>query len=348
MNRGIAIALISLCGLIPSQSRASQPQSSSAPDSQLRVSFPYKPWAVELDAPGFVEMSVLPSNVATVHAAFRDSQTHVSLSIELDNPERRSVPIVCPAFLEKKMSWIIKSGQITKETQLGSFDVLEIRFPPSDRMKNPFEILMGCAMNDGIYVEIQLNKGKFAGLDSEELADVLKAVHFAETTLDFPKVKAVAQSEQVNPPELTSLDYLRQGGNLYIMQDYSDAVVPYQKAFDLEKINPQLPKADWFRLLNNLGLAYEMIGDLPQAMEIFTYGAQNAPEYPIFQYDLATYYAERGERDKTVYSLNRAFLHKENILTGETMPDPRQDDSFQEFMKDKKFRDFVDTLVAGN
>ena len=58
--------------------------------------------------------------------------------------------------------------------------------------------------------------------------------------------------------------------------------------------------------------------------------------------------AGRGDLDKTMAFLQKAFAFKANMIQGETMPDPRHDDSFQSFMSNDRFRNFVDSLYARN
>jgi hypothetical protein len=40
------------------------------------------------------------------------------------------------------------------------------------------------------------------------------------------------------------------------------------------------------------------------------------------------------------------FDYKANTLPGEVMPDPRQDDSFKQMMKNKEFRDLAESLAG--
>ncbi len=43
--------------------------------------------------------------------------------------------------------------------------------------------------------------------------------------------------------------------------------------------------------------------------------------------------------------LKKAFDYKANALQGETMPDPRTDDSFKKLMKNKEFRELAEALA---
>ena len=50
--------------------------------------------------------------------------------------------------------------------------------------------------------------------------------------------------------------------------------------------------------------------------------------------------------DKAMRYLSKAFPRRANSIPGDGMPDPRQDDSFQRFMFNERFREFVDSLTA--
>ncbi len=63
---------------------------------------------------------------------------------------------------------------------------------------------------------------------------------------------------------------------------------------------------------------------------------------------MACVYAERNDQANAIAYLKKAFEYKANVIPGEKMPDPRTDDSFQRFLKDEKFRKFLDTLVSGD
>ena len=63
-----------------------------------------------------------------------------------------------------------------------------------------------------------------------------------------------------------------------------------------------------------------------------------------FYYNLACIYAEMNDMESTMSYLKMAFKYKENVIPGESMPDPRSDDSFQRFMNNEKFRRLVESL----
>ena len=126
---------------------------------------------------------------------------------------------------------------------------------------------------------------------------------------------------------------------------YSSRQVPYSQALEFEKADPKLGKPLWYALIDNLGMSYGITGDLQKARETFEYGASKDPTYPLFYYNLACTYAEMHDGARAESYLKKAFDNKANVLPGETMPDPRTDDSFTDLMKDKEFRDLAEGLT---
>ena len=135
------------------------------------------------------------------------------------------------------------------------------------------------------------------------------------------------------------MDLLGEGSNYFLKHDYKKAIPPYQKALDLEKQNRTLDKNLWKVLVDNLGMAYGITGDLKKAKETFEYGIEKEPDYPMFYYNLACTYGEMMDMDKAIAYLRLAFARKKNMIEGEEMPNPATDSSFERFMNDQKFRD---------
>jgi tetratricopeptide (TPR) repeat protein len=90
-----------------------------------------------------------------------------------------------------------------------------------------------------------------------------------------------------------------------------------------------------------------MTGQLTKARATFEQGIQADPTYPIFHYNLACTFAEMNDLDHAMQSLATAFRYRKNQNPGEKgMPDPRQNPSFQRFMKNETFRTLVNDLTA--
>jgi hypothetical protein len=54
-------------------------------------------------------------------------------------------------------------------------------------------------------------------------------------------------------------------------------------------------------------------------------------------YNLACAFALEGDRGKALANLAAAFQHKNNMLKGAKLPDPRRDDSFKTYLRDADF-----------
>ncbi len=113
------------------------------------------------------------------------------------------------------------------------------------------------------------------------------------------------------------------GSKYFLDKQFDKAIGPYQKALDLEKSDRKLESRWWRMLIDNLGMAYGITGDLKSAEEVFRYGISKDPTYPLFYYNLACTYAERNDLDNTIQHLKTAFEYKQNVNPGEQMPDPK-------------------------
>jgi tetratricopeptide (TPR) repeat protein len=145
-----------------------------------------------------------------------------------------------------------------------------------------------------------------------------------------------AAEEAVKSPS-ESMKLLEEGSRSYLKHDYRAAVGPYAKALEIEKKQVTLDKALWYVLIDNLGMAYGISGDLKRAKETFEYGLSQDKTYPMFYYNLACTYAEMSDVDRAIANLRLAFQYKANVLPGEQVPDPRLDDSFQRFAESERF-----------
>jgi len=133
------------------------------------------------------------------------------------------------------------------------------------------------------------------------------------------------------------MELVKEGSYYFLKHDFKSAIPPYQKALDLEKQNRTLDKTLWKVLVDNLGMAYGITGDLDRAKGTFAYGISKDPDYPMFYYNMACTYAEKEDIDKAIEYLKLAFDRRENMIPGEKMPDPAKDDSFERFMKNEEF-----------
>ncbi|MEO8342029.1 MAG: tetratricopeptide repeat protein [Nitrospirota bacterium] len=210
-----------------------------------------------------------------------------------------------------------------------------------------------CLAHDNVYADIHLSKVHYTTTDAPLFRSILKSVRLQSGPPEVKQIQTkprpqIQSKPHIHPPPPeppNSQELFNLGNVFYLKNKYAQAVLPYQKAFDLEKANPELDRTVWRALIDNLGIAYSMTGRLKEARATFEQGIQADPTYPKFHYNLACTFAEMNDLKRTMQSLATAFRHRKNLNSGEkTMPDPRQDSPFQRFMKNETFRNFVNDL----
>ena len=158
--------------------------------------------------------------------------------------------------------------------------------------------------------------------------------------------KGAATAPVASPSE--AMKYVEEGSRHYVKHDYQGAIGPYAKALEIEKKQPALDKTLWRVLIDNLGMAYGITGDLKRAKATFDYGLSQDKTYPMFYYNLACTFAEMNDVEGSIANLRLAFQNKDNVNAGEHVPDPRDDDSFQRFAESERFNAALRQMGLGN
>jgi hypothetical protein len=136
----------------------------------------------------------------------------------------------------------------------------------------------------------------------------------------------------------TAMDYFVYGSWAYNHRNLKDAAKYYQAALDLEKTERVLPEYLWLVVVDNMAMSYGIPGDNKRAREILEYGISVRPDYPMFYYNKACSFAEEKNLDSALHYLARANDLRANMIPGETMPNPLEDESFKRYKKDKRFK----------
>ncbi len=305
---------------------------SMAPAEQARhvatIAFVEKPWGVALDITGYsIHINgVKPDGRRYFFAT--NAATSMNLSVTLEMVTGQATGQGCLAHLEHiAQTSAANIGQGITRYEVRHMPVIEY-LGPAVRVENVDQFhLFACAGKENVYADIHISKKGFKTGDESLLRDVL-------ASLDI--VAAAAAS---------SLDHFRAGSAPYLQGNYAQAIPYYEQALALEQSNPTLDKSIWRLLIQNLGMAYRVTGDLQQARTIFEYGVAQDPANPLFHYNLARTYAGMNDRDKAMQSLHAAFHNHRHRNVGESLPDPRQDVSFRRFMLDPGFRTLAESLM---
>jgi Tetratricopeptide repeat len=306
----------------------------------LSVSISGKTWAVEIDSPGFTVETNERKPDGRQYLLANNSKSGVVLSVTLEQANGGADSSTCPDFLKQRVASLSNLGvKDVKYSEVSSMPIAEYFLPTLQDLPIKQENVVACTAKEDVYVDIHLSKSGFKPSEESLLMDVLNRIHIADR-----RGGAAAPSAL----DGNSGDYFAQGSRYYVANNFKGAIPLYQKALDLEKQRPTLSKNYWRVLVDNLGMAYGITGDLDRSEATFNYGVSKDPEYPMFYYNLGCVYAERNDMDESMSYLSKAFERKANAIPGEGMPDPRQDDSFQRFMSNERFRKFVDSLPTSN
>ncbi len=315
----------------------------------VSVSFPGKNWAVEINSPGFtVEVEEMKSD-GRQYVLANNSETGVVLSVTLEQSKGGADNSTCPDFLRKRVQSLSQLGVTdVKQSTIGSLAVVEYLLPKPNGIPLQQKNVVACTAKEDIYVDIHLSKAMFQPSDAPLFTDVLNQVHITNRSGPEVSISPGAPGAKSLGSGVSSLDYFREGSRYFRAGDFGKSIAPYQKALELEKQQRTLSQDYWRVLVDSLGMAYGVTGDLDHAEETFNYGLNKDPNYPMFHYNLGCASAERNDMEATMKHLQKAFSLKANSIPGEQMPDPRQDDSFRRFMSNERFRTFVDSLVGSN
>jgi len=328
---------------IPAPSLAQQGE----PQQRLSVSFPGKAWAVEIDSPGFVVRQEQRKPDGREYLLAGDPATNLLVSVTLEQVEGGADSKTCPDFLQKRAHSLPPQMTATEiqSSVINQMAVIEYFIPEAGGVHLRQKNMVACLTKDDIFIDIHLSKIQFHASDEGLFTDLLNHVRITDQPASPAAKTPVRPSEQ---PGNTSNELFAEGNRHFLERDFQGAIAPYKAALEHEKKQRQLTKEYWTVLVDNLGMAYGISGDLDHAEETFNYGLSKDPDYPMFYYNLACTYAERNNMQKAMDYLQMAFSLKANSLPGEGMPDPRQDDSFTRFMSNDRFRKFADSLVSSN
>jgi tetratricopeptide (TPR) repeat protein len=196
-------------------------------------------------------------------------------------------------------------------------------------------------VSGGTWIDLHISAASDSAAENQRnLESLLARIQVRE------KAANEASEDAVRSPS-ESMKLLEDGSPSYLKHDYRAAIGPYAKALELEKKQVTLDKTLWHVLIDNLGMAYGISGDLKRAKETFEYGLSQDKTYPMFYYNLACTYAEMSDVDRAIANLRLAFQYKDNTLPGEQVPDPRLDDSFQRFAESERFNNALREMGVG-
>jgi len=292
-------------------------------DNRLLLALPDLEWAVEIRSPGFEvrKRSVQPRER---RASFQASHEKSGLMVSA---------FLLPSSGKDAKAWRDGEWPSKRREGLNNFLTAELDDAAIVWYRLDYPDLNARGLHSHIYrtkggmaVEVHISKLPFKDGDEADFEQIFGAIRFLE------------------PYDYEAWEGIKVGSYYYQRHDLRSAIVHYGKALEHEKKRRTLPRDLWRVLVDNLGMAYGISGDLARAKETFEYGLSVEPAYPMFYYNMACTYAEMGQLDTALESLRKAYEHRGNMIAGERLPDPSRDSSFKRFVNDPKFQVAVKEL----
>jgi predicted Zn-dependent protease len=145
-----------------------------------------------------------------------------------------------------------------------------------------------------------------------------------------------ADIARLHPSNVAAQMYL--GQTLFREEKFAEAIAPYEKVRTLEKGGVKLSQTQHRILNDQLAMAYGISGRTADAKALLQESVRTDPGYPLNYYNLACVAADENDKASVLKNLSLAFQHKEQVLTGEKMPDPASDPSFKKYAQDADFK----------
>jgi tetratricopeptide (TPR) repeat protein len=299
-----AIYLLLPLGPVPATSFAiSHTSADSNPPNRVLVGLWDRNWGVTLDLPGFTvkENDIKPDGRRYLLAA--DPTINLEVSVFIEDASQNRIQRSCREGMEERlrdnaqnMALQIVGGIEKKDTKIweaGGKTFLDYTIPSMTAPDGKKQALnqknrFACFERDNAFIDLHLSKVNSQPNDEGKFNEVIDSVGFREGIVRG------------------STDYLQVGSLFYLGHDYQRAIAPYAQALALEQKNRQLDKKLWFVLVDNLGMAYGITGNLDKARETFEYGIQQDPDYPLFYYNMAGYFGEKEDASNAALYLKKA------------------------------------------
>ncbi len=327
--------------IIPSAQILGQNQTSTGVIGRGVVSLPDKTWGVEIDLSGFTITSNGMKSDGRRYLSANNNATEVEVSVTLEEFDPAHTHMTCKEIMNTRVANTpvnmtlygalgiepknVKFWESGDKTFM-EYSVPKLKIPGQKPVDINQQNRFICLRHEDVFADVHVSKPNFQP-GEEKLFDL------------------VFDSVQIHEGLVrTSMDYFLAGTSSYNLGDLKRAIPSYARALALEQQEPKLEKKFWYVLVDNLGMAYGVTGDLESARKTFEYGIQKDPDYPMFYYEIADYYGEKGDLQNTMSFLQKAWDRRDNLLPGEKFPDPRTDDSFKKLLKNSDFQKLAEIL----
>jgi hypothetical protein len=162
--------------------------------------------------------------------------------------------------------------------------------------------------------------------------------------LGDPAITTIIQSMRYAPDYAPQFrDVFLYGQIFYEKKNYKEAAPYFEQAIHL--LGNDAEEQKWRRVATDqAGIAYGVSGNLQASRALFEAAIAKDPDYPMYYYNLACADAAEKNLAAAKQHLQQAFERKANVIAGESLPDPKTDDSFTPYKSDTQFWSFVSGL----
>ncbi len=293
----------------------------------VSLSLPDLPWAIEVDAPGFVidEKELNQSgNASRLYAT--NKETGVLLSVFLEPAAMKGdAKIARDHYWNRGKNSPFKKEKI-KLYESGSKALVEYVFPEHRGKQINQKHINAYLSEDGYWIDVHVSQMNHREGSNDPLQQVIKTIRINRSYI----------------PD--ALDYFAYGNWNYRKKNYRKAIAHYEKALGLEKQKRTLGRKEWIVLVDQLGMSYGISGDLDKSKQLFEWAVTREPDYPMFYYNLACAHAEMNRCEDALRNLSVAFKVKHTMLPGERMPDAMKDSSLRRCLENRQFRTEVERM----
>jgi hypothetical protein len=225
----------------------------------------------------------------------------------------------------KKSSVNLKVSAMSEIANSNELPVELVTYSVKGRNGKSLYSMRGFVAMDDVCGDLELYSESSINPDDPDLMKILQSYHFDPSyTPQFTDVFLYAQI-------------------LYQHRMYKAAAPIFE--LSLTKLKDDGSQETMRRVATDqAGTAYGIYGNTSKARSLFESAIARDPDYPMYYYNLACADAQEKKLADAQIHLQQAFARKRNTIPGESLPDPRIDDSFLPYRKNKDFWKFVESL----
>jgi tetratricopeptide (TPR) repeat protein len=291
--------------------------------NNLHLATPGSSWSLEINTTGFALQGQDFSRDGTAaQLQAVNTSNNIILSAFLEKPETPGDAKACRDFYWSKAKQNPMKMEDVKMSEISSVALVEYTIKGFEGMDFNQKNMNAYLSQNGYWVDVHISKMDFKPKDEAAFLSIVKSIRF---------------NEHHQP---TVLELAAWGTFFMSRKNYAEGARCYEQAMELDKSSHSLNRELRVFVLLDLISCHGNLGHKQKAKELSELGLQKEPGYPMFYYDLACAFAEIGDKEKALQNLRLAFQNKSRLFTGDTMADPKTDDSFSKYSEDPEFIKF--------